>query len=118
MKLRDVYNANNYVYNDHDRGSHWHLKIFQHIVNKYTCNTSAKLMTLKKCNSKWILDGDNEYENIYTLYVYVKVVVHEFSCDSLLSRLTKWNVHRRKKVWQQFDRTIAHNFTNLWGCTF
>lgn len=78
-------------------------------------------MTLKKCNSKWILDGDNEYENVLisykTLYyVYVKVVVHEFSCDSLLSILTKWNVHKKKKVWQQFDRTIAHEFTNLWGC--
>lgn len=32
------------------------------------------------------------------------VVVHKFSCDSLLSILTKWNVHRRKK---KFDNNLT-----------
>lgn len=36
MKLPDVYNANNYAYNDHDRGSHTVELTFKDISTYYS----------------------------------------------------------------------------------
>lgn len=72
-------------------------------------------MTLNNYNSKkiiitlkWILVVIMNME-IFLYYIkhYIwcnTVVVHKFSCDSLLSILTKWNVHRRKK---KFDNNLT-----------
>lgn len=56
---------------------------------------------------------------------YNTVVVHKFSCDSLLSILTKWNVHRRKKsmttIWQNhcpwvYESLRMHVLKNEYQC--
>lgn len=70
------------------------------------------------------ISGDNEHGNILILYIkhYIYGITQKLCTHfPAIHCWADWQNEmfiEKKKVWQQFDRTIAHEFTNLWGCMF